>query len=105
MMIKGLKRIVFLVFLACCAASFTACHTPAGRSAGEVVDDAGITTQIKASLLADKMLNGIAISVSTFEGNVTLTGAVKNSTQKQRATEVARSVKGVNKVNNLLQIQ
>jgi hyperosmotically inducible protein len=104
-MLKKLNRVLFLVILACCAASFTACHTPAGRSAGEVVDDAGITTQIKASLLTEKILDGIAISVSTFEGNVTLTGAVKNSTQKQRATEIARLVKGVNKVNNLLQIK
>lgn len=104
-MMKKLTRIVFFVLLSCCAASFSACHTPAGRSAGTVVDDAGITTQVKTSLLADKILDGIAISVSTFEGNVTLTGAVDSSAQKNRATEIARSVRGVRKVNNLLQIR
>ena len=31
-----------------------ACTTPAGRSTGQVVDDAAITTQVKADLLADK---------------------------------------------------
>lgn len=100
-----IKQLVFVVLIACCCASLTACYTPAGRSTGTVVDDASITTQIKATLLADELLNGIAISVSTFEGTVTMTGAVKSSHQKQRATDLARSVKGVQKVENLLKIQ
>ena len=99
------NRIVFLILMVCCAGLFTACYTPAGRSPGAVVDDATITTEIKASLLAEKVLNGIAISVSTFEGDVTLTGAVDTTSQKQRASEIAHSVKGVKKVDNLLKIK
>lgn len=82
-----------------------ACQTPAGRSAGEVIDDATITTKVKAKLLDDSILQGFAISVETFEGEVTLTGAVDTQDQKQRAAEIARSVSGVRKVNNLLKVK
>lgn len=47
-------------------------------------------------------MKGLAISVETFEGNVTLAGAVDTTQQKDRAGEIAKSVDGVRKVNNLL---
>lgn len=41
--------------------------------------------------------------METFEGNVTLTGAVDTTQQKEdRAGKIAKSVDGVRKVNNLL---
>jgi hyperosmotically inducible protein len=46
-----------------------------------------------------------SISVQTFEGNVTLTGAVENETQRERATAIVEGVYGVRKVNNLLMIK
>lgn len=104
-MSSRLNHLLFLLLMVGCTAFFSSCYTPAGRSPGEVVDDATITTEIKTSLLADKILNGIAISVTTFEGDVTLTGAVQNTAQIKRASEVARSVKGVRKVDNLLKIK
>jgi hyperosmotically inducible protein len=81
------------------------CQTPAGRTAGEVVDDSTITTKVKTKLLADDILRGIAISVETFDGEVTLTGAVDNGAQKQRASDITHEVRGVKKVNNLLKIK
>ncbi len=81
------------------------CQTPAGRSAGNVVDDATITTKVKTQLFDDKALSGFAISVETFEGEVTLTGSVDSAEQKQRATQLAKSVHGVKDVNNLLKIK
>jgi hyperosmotically inducible protein len=47
----------------------------------------------------------MGISVDTFEGQVTLTGAVDTGQQKDRAGEIARSVYGVKKVNNLLNLK
>jgi hyperosmotically inducible protein len=82
-----------------------ACRTPAGRTAGQVVDDATITTEVKAKLFDESILRGFSISVETFEGNVTLTGAVDAEAQKQKAEQIAASVHGVKKVNNLLQIK
>lgn len=103
-MVTG-KKIIVLMSCVLILAVFCSCQTPAGRTAGEVIDDAGITTQVKAKLFKDEILTGIAISVSTFEGEVTLTGAVKTSKIKHRATTVARSVAGVSKVRNLLKIK
>lgn len=97
--------------MVCVAVLFTvmvvvsACETPAGRSAGQVVDDATITSQVKAKLLADSVTKGIAVSVETFEGQVTLTGAVDAENQRERAVQIARSVKGVKKVNNLIDLK
>ena len=49
--------------------------------------------------------SGFAISVKTFEGEVTLTESVDPDDAKERATEVASSVYGVKQVNNLLKVQ
>jgi len=82
-----------------------ACQTPAGRSAGEVVDDSTITTKVKAKLFADNLPSGFAISVDTFKGEVTLTDSVNGSELIQHATAIAWSVKGVKKVDNLLKVK
>ncbi|MEJ5299367.1 MAG: BON domain-containing protein [Thermodesulforhabdaceae bacterium] len=81
------------------------CTTPAGRTPGEVVDDTNITATIKRKLFEDPYLSGFAISVTTFKGEVTLTGAVDNQFEKDRAKAIAESIVGVRKVNNLLEIK
>ncbi len=95
----GLLAVVFILSLA------MACRTPAGRSGGQVVDDSAITSEVKTKLLADSVTQGLAISVQTFEGQVTLTGAVNNPAEKTRASQIAREVNGVKKVNNLIQVK
>jgi osmotically-inducible protein OsmY len=37
-----------------------------------------VTTKVKAKLLDDNIIRGASISVDTFEGYATLTGAVEN---------------------------
>ena len=81
------------------------CQTPAGRTAGEVVDDGTITTKVKAKLFEDDALSGFAISVETFEGEVTLTGSVDAPENKERATQLTKSIHGVKDVNNLLKVK
>lgn len=103
-MTKLRKILVFAVF-ACLMFSMYSCQTPAGRTAGQVVDDATITTKVKAKLLHDSVLSGFAISVNTFEAEVTLTGAVDSTGVKERAGVLTRSVNGVRKVHNLLKIK
>jgi hyperosmotically inducible protein len=99
------NRIAALMLVLFSLALMSACRTPAGRTAGEAVDDATITTKVKAKLFEDKTVSGFAISVDTFEGEVTLTGAVGSEAAKERAGEIARSVYGVRKVNNLLKLK
>jgi hyperosmotically inducible protein len=95
----GVALIGFIIF------GLIACQTPAGRTTGQVIDDATITTKVKAKLFDESILRGFAISVETFQGEVTLTGAVDNDEQKERAGEIAGSVSGVRGLNNLLKIK
>lgn len=100
MRIVVLSMVLITLFI-----GFSGCQTPAGRSAGTVVDDSTITASAKAKLLADDSLSGLAISVETFNGQVTLTGAVDNRDQKAHARKIVASVSGVKSVNNLLNIK
>lgn len=95
-------RILTFLLVTLALAVMSGCYTPAGRSAGDVIDDSTITTTVKAQLFDAEELNGFAISVDTFEGVVTLNGAVDTMAQKQQAEQIARSVRGVRGVNNLL---
>lgn len=76
-----------------------------GATAGEKIDDATITAKVNASLLADKDLSAIRIDVDTQNGVVTLSGPAPSATARERASEIARSVKGVNSVNNQLTVK
>jgi hyperosmotically inducible periplasmic protein len=82
--------------------SVSSCMTAAGRTPGQVLDDMNITTTIKSKIFNDPYLSGFAVSVDTFQGEVTLTGAVESEFGKNRATELAQGIYGVHKVNNLL---
>lgn len=99
------KATALVALIMMLAVALAACQTPAGRSAGEVIDDSTITAKVKAKLFEDERLSGFAISVETFEGTVTLTGAVKTEADKTRASVIAESVAGVQGVNNLLVVR
>jgi osmotically-inducible protein OsmY len=79
--------------------------TPAQRAIGEYVDDSVITTKIKAAILDESTLKTMQIQVKTFKGEVQLSGFVDSEQSVTRAGEVARSVKGVTKVNNDLLVK
>jgi osmotically-inducible protein OsmY len=66
--------------------------------------DAWITTKAKISLLTTSDLGATGIDVDTVDGKVTLHGTVATQAEKARAETVAKSVKGVQSVNNLLQV-
>jgi hyperosmotically inducible protein len=98
------KRTTLLFVLFLIVAVF-GCATPAGRSTGQVIDDAAITTKVKAKLFKDDLLGGFAVSVHSFQGTVTLVGAVDTPEQRQLAEDRAQGVAGVEAVNNLLQLR
>jgi hyperosmotically inducible periplasmic protein len=75
------------------------------KSAGAVVDDTVITTKVKTALLADSDIKGLQINVDTSNGVVTLSGAVDNQTQIDRAGKLAADVQGVASVTNNLTIK
>ena len=95
------RRTLAVVFLLVVAFSLMDC----GKSAGEFIDDAWITTKVKSKLLADDGLSSFKIEVDTFKGIVRLSGFVDKQHQINRAVEIARSVKGVKKVINSLTLK
>ena len=71
-------------------------------AATAAVDDAAITTKVKAALLADDQVKGTQINVDTSGGTVRLTGTVDSAAQVSRAMEIAKGVSGVQRVENNL---
>jgi osmotically-inducible protein OsmY len=83
------------------AMSLTACATVNGQeSAKSYVSDSAITTKVKADIIKDQALKGFAINVETMNGTVQLSGFVDNPEQKVEAANIARSVSGVQAVEN-----
>ncbi|AVP57052.1 BON domain-containing protein [Pulveribacter suum] len=70
------------------------------QSVGEYVDDAGITTAIKAKMAEDKNVAATSISVETLNGTVQLSGFAKSQAEKERAEAIARNTKHVRDVRN-----
>jgi len=82
-----------------------ACQSTTGRTLGENIDDAGITTTVKAKLAAEKIATLTRIDVDTNQGVVALNGTVQTESMKMRAEQIARQVKGVRDVINNLRVQ
>jgi hyperosmotically inducible protein len=70
----------------------------AQRSPGAVIDDALITSKIKASFAADPQVSALAIDVDTLNGVVSLTGVVNSEAERQRAIQLAQGTEGVKRV-------
>lgn len=79
--------------------------TACGKSVGETIDDATITTRVKTALLNDPDVGGLRIDVDTFKGVVTLSGAVKSAAERDKAVAIAKRIGGVTDVKSTLQIQ
>jgi hyperosmotically inducible protein len=79
--------------------------TTAGTTLAEKFDDAGITAKVKTGLAADKDLSAIKINVDTKNGVVTLNGPAPTAAAKDRATDIAKNIKGVSSVNNQLAVR
>lgn len=77
------------------------CAVTRGQSTvGAYIDDAAITTAVKAKFIEDKTVDTLSIKVETLNGEVMLSGFAKNSTEKANAEALARDVNGVKRVKN-----
>jgi hyperosmotically inducible protein len=83
--------------------AFTGCAgTSTRESTGEYIDSSAITARVKSALASDEFVRARDVEVETFRSTVQLSGFVDSDAQKDRATEVARSVSGVEEVKNNL---
>lgn len=79
----------------------TGCAVVRGQeTAGAYVDDAGITTAVKAKMVDDRTVSASSISVETLNGTVQLSGFAKSAAEKAQAETITRSVKNVRAVRN-----
>jgi osmotically-inducible protein OsmY len=70
------------------------------QTLGSYVDDATLTTRVKARLAEDPTVSAVAISVETFEGVVQLSGVAKSARERSQAEMIARNTSGVKGVRN-----
>lgn len=79
----------------------TGCAVTRGQeTVGAYVDDAAITTSVKARFVENKDVDATAIKVETLNGTVMLSGFAKSLREKSAAESIARNVKGVKAVKN-----
>lgn len=99
-----MRRRQFLALAA--AAAVVGCSGSKTReSTGEYLDDATITSKVKAALLKDEVVKGLDIQVETLKGTVQLSGFADTATEKQRAEAIARDVSGVRAVKNDIRLK
>ena len=82
------KKVIFMtVLMVFGLALFSGCASMTGRTAGEHIDDATITTEVNAIIVKDEDAQYLKIDVSSLDGNVTLQGFIHD----KKAEEPDRS--------------
>lgn len=75
------------------------------ETVGAYVDDAAITTAVKAKFVDNKQVDATSIKVETLNGTVMLSGFAKDSTEKATAEQLAMNTKGVKTVKNAIAVR
>ncbi len=98
--------LIAAVLSAFLAVSVVGCaSTSKSEGTGEYVDDAVLTTKVKAAIFNEPGLKSTEINVETFKGTVQLSGFVSSQADIDKAVAVARSVKGVVGVKNNMKLK
>ena len=101
-----MKKVWFLIVaLVFSSMLFSGCASLTGRTAGEIIDDSVITTEINAIIVKDPELSYFKVNVNSTNGNVVLTGYVPSREAEARIIKLAKEVKGVKSVRSELAIQ
>lgn len=98
-----MKKAFFLIVVLTVVV-LTGCTSITGRTAGEHIDDATITSTINAKIIEDPDLKYFKINVDTTKGHVVLSGFVNSKKAEVNLIETARGVRGVKSVTSHLKI-
>lgn len=86
--------------------STAGCAVTRGQeTVGAYIDDAAITTAVKARFVENKEVDATSIRVETLKGTVMLSGFAKNSTERTSAETLTWKVEGVKAVKNEIAIR
>ncbi|MDP3620121.1 MAG: BON domain-containing protein [Ramlibacter sp.] len=103
---KYTRALAFALVTGVTIVSATGCAVIRGQETpGAYVDDAAITTAVKAKFVEDKTVDAGAIKVETLNGTVSLSGFAKSNQEKAQAAVIARNTKGVRQVLNNLAVR
>jgi osmotically-inducible protein OsmY len=102
---KIAHRIATLLFAASLVVIAGCASTTKHEGTGEYVDDAVITTKVKAEIFNESTLKSAEINVETFKGVVQLSGFVSSNANIDKAVSITRSVKGVVSVKNDMRLK
>jgi len=75
------------------------------ESVGAYVDDAAITTAVKARFVDNPNVDAASIKVETLNGTVMLSGFAKNGTERGVAEQLTWKVNGVKVVKNEIAVR
>lgn len=101
-----IKTTLVAAMMAAALLTTAGCAVSRGQeTVGAYVDDAGITTLVKARMAESKLVSASSISVETLNGTVLLSGFAKSTTEKTEAENIARGVKNVKSVKNEIAIR
>jgi len=78
---------------------------PARRTLAEKIDDASVTAQVKAVLLAHRGTHMLATRVRTDRGVVILSGRAQNPAEKELVSRLVADVRGVKRIDNQMTLQ
>ena len=102
---KIAHKIATALFTVSLLATAGCASTSTKEGTGEFVDDAVVTTKVKAAIFNEPTLKTTEINVETFKGVVQLSGFVAQPADIAKAGEVARGVKGVSSVKNDIRVK
>jgi len=92
---------LFAAMLAVSVLTLGGCAVTRDQSTvGQYVDDATITTQVKARFADSPVVSAMAIKVETLNGTVQLSGFAKSATERDTAESIASKVPNVKAVKN-----
>jgi osmotically-inducible protein OsmY len=75
------------------------------RTAGTIVDDASITSQVKYALLTHRSTSALKTKITTNDGNVLVRGDADSAAEKDLVTKLTNSVRGVRSVDNEMTVR
>lgn len=75
------------------------------ETVGAYIDDAAITTAVKARFVDNKEVDASSIKVETLNGTVMLSGFAKNANEKATAENITWKVNGVKAVKNEIAVR
>lgn len=100
-----IRPIGYFVVAAIAVLAMGCASTAKHESTGQYVDDATLTTKVKAAIFNEPSLKSAEINVETFKGVVQLSGFVSSTAAQTKAVQVAKSVAGVQSVKDDMRLK